>query len=308
VQPSDHTAFLVGFGQPSMVQGHNSYQSLLPNLDLALSVTDDLQVRFDASRTLTRPPLSQITPVLNLSTGQRVGSLVANGGNPNLMPFQADNVDLSAEWYYQPNSYLSVDIFNKNVTDFVVAGSTQQTINGVIDPTTGAPGIFTVSSFVNGPTANVYGAEVAVQHVFGDTGFGFQANATLVGTNKPYNPLDLMVSNFAVTGLANSANLVAFYEKNGFQARVAANWRDNYLDHFQQQQNNSRFGTEPTFVNATTQIDFSTSYDVTPQFNVYFSALNLNDATFSTHGRFSEQLLDAVDYGRRFTLGFHFRY
>jgi TonB-dependent receptor len=308
VQPSDHTAFLVGFGQPAMVEGHNSYQSLLPNLDLALSVTDDLQVRFDASRTLTRPPLTQITPVLNLNTGQRVGSLVANGGNPNLMPFQADSVDLSAEWYYQPNSYLSLDVFNKNVTDFVVAGSTQQTINGVIDPTTGAPGIFTVSTFVNGPTANVYGAEVAVQHVFDDTGFGFQANATLVGTNKPYNPLDLMVSNFAVTGLANSANLVAFYEKNGFQARIAANWRDNYLDHFGQQQNNSRFGSEPTFVNATTQIDFSTSYDITPQFNVYFSALNLNDATFSTHGRFSEQLLDAVDYGRRFTLGFHFRY
>ena len=308
VQPSDHTAFLVGFGPTSTVIGHNNYQYLLPNLDLALSVTDDLQIRFDASRTLTRPPLDQITPVLNLGTGQRVGSLVANGGNPNLMPYLSDNVDLSGEWYYQPNSYLSIDLFNKTVTNFIVAGSTQQTINGVIDPTTGMPGIFTVSTNVNGPTANVYGAEFAVQHVFADSGFGFQANATLVGTNKPYNPLDLTVGNFAVTGLANSANLVGFYDKDGFQARIAANWRDNYLDHFGQVQNNSRFGTEPTFVNATTQIDFSTSYDVTSQLNVYFSALNLNDATYSTHGRFSEQLLDMVDYGRRFTLGFHFKY
>ena len=138
--------------------------------------------------------------MLNINTGQRVGSLVANGGNPNLMPYTSDNVDLSVEWYYQPNSYLSVDAFNKNVTDFVVAGSTQQTINGVIDPTTGAPAIFTVSTNVNGPTANVYGAEFAVQHVFGDSGFGFQANATLVGTNKPYDPLNLSISGFAVTG------------------------------------------------------------------------------------------------------------
>jgi iron complex outermembrane receptor protein len=189
-----------------------------------------------------------------------------------------------------------------------VAGSTQQTINGVIDPTTGSPGKFTVTTNVNGPTANVYGAEFAVQHVFDDSGFGLQANATLVGTNKPYNPLDLTVGNFAVTGLANSANLVAFYDKDGFQARIAANWRDGYLDRFGQGQNNSGFGTEPTFVNATKQIDFSTSYDVTSQLNVYFSALNLNDATYSTHGRFSEQLLDMVDYGRRFTLGFHFKY
>jgi len=308
VQPSDHTAFLVTPSPATIMTGHNDYQYLLPNLDLALSVTDDLQIRLDASRTLTRPPLNQITPVLMVNTGQRVGSLVANGGNPDLMPYLSDNLDLSAEWYYQPNSYMSVDVFNKNVTDFIVAGSNQQTINGVIDPTTGQPAIFTVSVNVNGPVANVYGAEFAIQHVFGDSGFGFQANATLVGTNKPYDPLNLSISGFAVTGLADSANLVAFYDKDGFQARIAANWRDAYLDHFGQQQNNSMFGSEPTFVNATTQVDFSTSYYVTPRFSVYFSGLNLNGATYSTHGRFSEQLLDMVDYGRRFTLGIHFRY
>ena len=308
VQPSDHTAFQVGLGPTSPASGYNNYQSLLPNLDLTLGVTDELQLRFDVSRTLTRPPLSQITPVLNVPPAERVGSLVADGGNPGLLPYLSDNIDLSAEWYYQHNSYLSFDVFNKTVSNFVVQSSKQQPIGGVIDPTTGQPAIFTISSNVNGPTANVYGAEFAVQHVFEDTGFGFQVNATLVGTNKPYNPLDLTVSGFAVTGLANSANLVAFYDRDGFQARIAANWRDDYLDHFGQQQNNSRFGTEPTFANANTQIDFSTSYAFTPSLDVYFSALNLNDATFSTHGRFSEQLLDAVDYGRRFTLGFHFRY
>jgi outer membrane receptor protein involved in Fe transport len=61
-------------------------------------------------------------------------------------------------------------------------------------------------------------------------------------------------------------------------------------------------------VNASTQVDFSTSYDISPSLYVYFSAQNLNNATFSTHGRFSEQLLDMVDYGRRFTLGLHFKY
>jgi TonB-dependent receptor len=308
VQPSDHTAFLVGFSPTAVVSGHNDYQSLLPNLDLNLSVTDQLQIRFDASRTLTRPALTLISPVLMINTGQRVGSLVATGGNPNLMPYTSDNVDLSAEWYYQPNSYLSVDAFNKNVTDFVVAGSTQQAINGVVDPTTGAPAIFTVSTNVNGPTANVYGVEFAVQHVFGVSGFGFQANATLVGTNKPYDPRNLSISGFAVTGLADSANLVLFYERGGFQARIAGNWRDVYLDHFSQQQNNSMFGSEPTFVNGNTQIDFTTSYDITPTLNVYFAGVNLTDSTYGTRGRFAEQLLDVVDYGRRFTLGMRYRY
>jgi len=190
---------------------------------------------------------------------------------------------------------------------FIVNGTSTAPINGATLPDNSVAQ-FAITAPVNGPSAEVRGIELGVQHMFGDTGFGFQANATLVGTNKPYDPLDLTVSGFAVTGLANSANLVAFYDKDGFQARIAANWRDDYLDHFGQQQNNSMFGSEPSFVNATTQIDFSTSYYFTPRFSVYFSGLNLNGATYSTHGRFSEQLLDMVDYGRRFTLGIHFRY
>jgi iron complex outermembrane receptor protein len=313
VQASDHTAFTTSFGPQSTVSTPNSYQYLLPNLDMALNVTDDFVVRFDASRTLTRPPLNNITAVLNIPTSPRVNALTANGGNPGLMPYLSDSVDLSAEWYYQQNSYISFGVYNKTVSNFPVQGTRQSTINTpagtpVIDPTTGQAAQFTIGAFNNGPTANVYGAELAVQHVFGDSGFGLQANATVVGTNKTYNQLDLTTSGFAVTGLADSANLVAFYDKDGFQARVAANWRDAYLDRFGQGQNGSQFGTEPTFVNATTQIDFSTSYDITEQFNVYFTAQNLNDATYSTHGRFGDQPLDIVDYGRRFTVGLHFKY
>jgi len=313
VQASDHTAFTTSFGPQSTVSTPNSYQYLLPNLDMALNVADDFVVRFDASRTLTRPPLNNITAVLNIPTSPRVNALTANGGNPGLMPYLSDSVDLSAEWYYQQNSYVSFGVYNKTVSNFPVQGTRQSTINTpagtpVIDPTTGQAAQFTIGAFNNGPTANVYGAELAVQHVFGDSGFGLQANATVVGTNRSYNQLDLTSSGFAVTGLADSANLVAFYDKDGFQARVAANWRDAYLDRFGQGQNGSQFGTEPTFVNATTQIDFSTSYDITEQFNVYFTAQNLNDATYSTHGRFSDQPLDIVDYGRRFTVGLHFKY
>jgi TonB-dependent receptor len=174
----------------------------------------------------------------------------------------------------------------------------------VTDPTKGGtPAVFSVTTNINGPSAVVRGVEIAWQQVFGSSGFGIQANATLVDTNKPYNPNDISVSGFAVTGLANSANVVAFYEKHGFQARVAFNWRDEYLDHFGQQQNNSAFGTEPTFVNASKQVDFSTSYDINPHVSVFFEALNLTNDTYSTHGRYKNQLLDVVDFGRKLTLG-----
>ena len=318
-QGGDPTAFNVIYNTttPSKFREGNFYSYLLPNLDLGLNVTQQIKVRLDASRTLTRPTLSNLSPDINI-TATRVDSLAASQGNPLLQPYLSDNGDLGVEWYYQRNSYLSLDGFVKHVTNFVISNSRTTGINGsnqvITAPIPGNPtplgttaAQYTLSSFVNGPAATIHGVELAMQHTFGETGFGFQANATAVGSDKPYNPQNLSVSNFAVTGLADSANFVAFYDKNGFQARVAANWRDSYLDHFGQTQNGSAFGTEPTFVDANWTMDFSTSYDVTKQLSLYFEATNLTDSGYSTRGRFSNQYLDIISYGRRFTLGAHFR-
>jgi iron complex outermembrane recepter protein len=307
VQPGDHTAFNVSYTNTQPIRQGNFYDYLLPNIDLGLNVTPQIKVRLDASRTLTRPTLADLSPDVNI-TAQRVGSLASSSGNPTLQPYLSDNGDVGVEWYYQRNSYISLDGFVKHVTNFVIANASRESINGVVDPTTGAAAVFTNSSYVNGPSATIHGVELAVQHTFGETGFGFQANGTAVGSNRPYDPNNLTVSNFAVTGLADSANFVAFYDKNGFQARIAANWRDSYLDHFGQTQNGSAFGIEPTFVNANWTADFTTSYDISKQLTVYFEALNLTDSGYSTRGRFSNQFLDIISYGRRFTLGAHFRY
>jgi iron complex outermembrane receptor protein len=306
VLPTDHTAYGFSTAAAASISTKSEYRYLLPNIDLNLGLTDSVKLRFDASRTLTRAPLNDLTPDLNVAAGQRVGALNATGGNPTLLPYLSDNLDFGAEWYYAPNSYFSADGFVKEVTNFVVGGTLSQGINGVTLPS-GAPAIFSVTSQVNGPSAEVRGIELSLQHVFGDTGFGFQVNGTFVSTNKPYDPNNLTQSGFAVTGLANSANFVPFYDKNGFQARVAINHRSEYLDIFGQRQNNSQFGTEPTFVNAATYVDFSTSYDFNRHFNVYFEALNLTDQTYSTHGRFKEQILDVVDTGRTFTVGVHMK-
>jgi iron complex outermembrane receptor protein len=304
IVPTDHTAYSFTPSAPIPISTESNYRYLLPNLDLGLYVTDSLKLRLDASRTLTRAPLSDMTPDLNVPSGQRVGSLTATGGNPTLLPYLSDNLDLGAEWYYAQNSYVSVDAFVKEVTNFVVGGTITQQINGVTLPG-GAPAIFSVTSQVNGPSAEVRGIELAWQYTIGDSGFGFQTNATFVGTNKPYDPNNLSQSGFAVTGLANSYNFIPFYDKYGFQARVAINHQASFLNSFGQIQNGSQFGIEPTFVNATTYLDFSTSYQINRHFNVYFTALNLTNQIYSTHGRFSEQILDVVETGRQFTLGVH---
>ncbi len=210
ILPTDHTAYGFNSTLPIAITTKSDYRYLLPNLDLSLGVTDSLKVRFDASRTLTRPSLSDLTPDLNVPAGQRVGALTATGGNPTLLPYLSDNLDFGAEWYYAQNSYVSADVFVKEVTNFVIGGTITQQINGVTLPDGTTPAIFSVTSKVNGPSAEVRGIELAWQYTIGDTGFGFASNATFVGTNKPYDANNLNVSNFAVTGLANSFNFIPF--------------------------------------------------------------------------------------------------
>lgn len=300
VEASDHTAFVDTLTPAEFVQNSNSYHYFLPSLDLNLMVRPDLKVRFDASRTETKPPLNLITPTLNL-TGLRVGALAASGNNPGLLPYLSSNFDLGTEWYYASNDYVSFDVFFKHVSQFPVSQTIVTGINGVTDPTTGSLAQWSETTYLNGPTADVRGIEAGWQQML-KWGFGFQINGTYVKTNTPYDRYAL-TNVFALPGLSNEANFVGFYQRNGFQARVAVNWRGEELQQFGQTNSGGTFGTEPTFVNATTEVDFSASYDVTSRVSVFFEGLNLNNAIYSTHGRFSNQLLDVVEYGPSLTLG-----
>jgi TonB-dependent receptor len=311
VSPNDPTLISIvenkdANGNPiiSVVSNKSNYSYLLPSVDMKLNITPDFDIRLDASRTLTRPALGLLKPTVNFGSLRR-GSLNGSGGNPFLKPYLSDNFDAAVEWYFAPNSYASIDGFYKHITNFIVGGVHQQTFAGLIDPFTNQPAIFNITGQVNGPEADVRGLELALQYVFGNTGFGFQANATLVNTNRKFPTDDISGAAFAITGLANSANLVAFYDKHGFQVRAAVNYRGSYLLQLGQNQGGT-FGAEPVYVDKQTTVDVSTSYDINRLFTVFGEVTNLTNANYSTHGRFSDQPLDIYNYGRRYTAGIRF--
>jgi TonB-dependent receptor len=259
----------------------------------------DLKLRFDASRTLTRPPLTEITPTLT-AEGQ-VGALTATGNNPGLLPYLANNFDLGAEWYYGANEYLAVDTFFKHVSQFPEQKTHDVTIDDVQDPTTGTTAVWAETQFENAPSVNIYGAEIGWQQML-PAGFGYQMNATLVYTNHPYNRYNLRTGLY-LPGLANSANVVGFYESRGFAARIAVNWTGEQLIATSQEQSGGAFGDEPVFTRASTQVDFSAQYDLTSHLSLFFKALNLTNSEIVEHGRFDNQILNIQDFGRTFTLG-----
>ena len=305
VETSDVTAYQFNLGNPANVGATNSYSYFLPSLDLNLLVTPQFKVRLDLSRTESAPNNNQLIP--NTTYTGRVNALTATGNNPNLLPYLADNYDLGAEWYYADNDYVSVDGFFKHVTQFPVSSVQTITVPGVTDTSTlsanfGKLAQFSETTYVNGLAANVTGVEATWQQML-PLGFGYQINGTYVHSNSNFNPNVTTENQFALPGIGNSANLIAFYQRAGFQARLALQFQAKQLLQLGQEQNGGLFGNEPTYLEHNTELDFSSSYEVNDHVSVFFEALNLTDQEYKTVGRFDDQVLNVVDYGRSFTFG-----
>jgi len=303
---------LAQFGSATPISAESSYSKLLPSFSTKLEINDRMVARFAASRTLTRPTLRDMAPVTVIGTTRQGGNLTSSSGNPELLPFESDNLDFSLEYYYGDVSYVSLGYFRKDVTNFIVSGSQDLTFtlpdgSTLLDPSTGsnpdAPdaqdsvAVFTNILPSNGEAAVVDGIEFTVQHDFGDSGFGVIANATLVDTDNDFNAADIS-QRFAITGLSDSLNLVGYFEKGPFQARLAYNQRDEFLQSLTQLN-----GDGVQFVDDYEQWDFSASYDISDKLTVFFEGLNLSEEVVTKRGRFENQFLLAEDSGRRLSIG-----
>ncbi|NOU49177.1 TonB-dependent receptor [Pseudoalteromonas sp. JBTF-M23] len=154
---------------------------------------------------------------------------------------------------------------------------------------------FAVSKDVNLRSSSLYGWEIALQHMFGDSGFGVQANATMVNGDVSVNR-DITTPQFALVGMSDSANLSAIYDKDGLSVRVSYNWRDEFLSDFDQH-------SSPAFTEAYSQIDVNVNYQVTEQLTVFFEGLNITEETQRVYVRYPEQFLNGAQYGARYNLG-----
>lgn len=159
--------------------------------------------------------------------------------------------------------------------------------------------VFRTSLPQNNKEAKLYGWEFAVQHFFGDTGFGVQANYTLVRGDVGFdNESDPNTSQFALVGLSDTANLVLVYEKDDLTARVAYNWRDEFLNRV-----NVGGSNNPGYIEAYSQIDMNISYNLTENLNVFFEGINITDEDPREHARNENQLWYMLDIGARYNLG-----
>jgi TonB-dependent receptor len=137
--------FTVDSSSATVAQEYKSdYDHWLPNLDISWEAMDDVIVRASFSKTIARPAYINLYATTTPGTPPRP---TANGtnptamrGNPDLLPLESSNIDLSAEWYYGRDSYVSLGFYNKDVSNFVGTGRIQANPFGLRDPSSGAAG------------------------------------------------------------------------------------------------------------------------------------------------------------------------
>jgi TonB-dependent receptor len=162
---------------------------------------------------------------------------------------------------------------------------------------------FDITVPANQRSATLDGWELNLQHMFGASGFGVSANYTVVDSGLEYDNHD-RGEQFALEGLSDSANIVAFYEKYGWSIRAAYNWRDEFLT--------ARFdGTglpNPVYTEPYGQIDLNVSYAITPSLTVMAEAINLTDEIQRLHGRTDQEVLFVTQTGPRYMLGARYKF
>ncbi len=173
----------------------------LPAATLTWQMRDDMQVRFNASKTIARPQFRELIYQFYFDPDTNR----TFRGNPNLEDSQLTNAEARYEWYFARDQRFSVSGFFKRINKPVESFVTVETDNFV-------------TSFANAPSADLYGAEIELQKYFdlSDWGGMWSARRGVVVANYTYTKSKLRVREGDTTSYFQAAsNRALDYFDNG---------------------------------------------------------------------------------------------
>ncbi len=301
---SDPSSPEIILSPPEFVNIGHDYTEVLPSLNLRFDPREDLVVRFSVAKVLSRPRFLDLSPRLTVQPNPRT----MRGGNGELDPTTAVQVDLALEWYFADYSIASIGVFTKSIEAFVQPEVVPTPFPGVIDPETNQPLVLTAFRPLNTGESDLTGVELAFQRTFADVlpapfdGLGVIANYTYIDSGSDFKNEKTMAS-YSVPGLSeDTINFTVFYEKGPWSARVAYNYRDDFLDDIA-----GGFSGHPYFVDSYEQFDASFGYRLNDNVSFMLEGINLTDENVYYYNLLGtgtqEHVSSAIHAGRRYQLG-----
>ena len=254
--------------------GSASYTNVFPSLHLRYEVRDGLIIRGSWSTGIGRPNYTNIVPSLAISEE----NLTVRQNNPSLRPQYANNLDLFAEYYFEPLGRVSVGFFRKDLRDFIFTDT--RMIGG--GPDNGFDGLyegFELRTSENGGEAEIQGVEVHYQQQFAFlpgwlAGFGIFGNYTWLQTEGNYT------SGGTISGEVRSeiagfkprlANVGISYERGGLASQLKFNHQGTHLLSW-----NADPGRRQYF-DARNTLDLHAQYQVRRGIQLFADVTNLTD-------------------------------
>ncbi len=269
------------------------YDYLLPSINVRWAVTEKLLVRGAYTQTISRPRFEDVAAfqILEPQTDEDDGVFVtereAEVGNPQLKPYEADNLDLSVEYYPGDIGVLSAGLFYKDIDNFVVYAD--------VAGTEGWDGYDEVVQAINGESASIHGVELSWVKAFN--------NGFLISTNATFSSSDattFLDGERFETRLPNQSdrigNITLGYEGNDVSLRLTAAYKSDNFEEID--------GDMLRIEDDHTQLDFMAKYYINDTMNVYFNAININDEPYYHYFDSRNRNAQYEEYGRTFELGF----
>ncbi len=272
----------------------------LPSAVAKLELTDKLVARMGYAKVLGLPDSVDLSPNITLN---RLSPYNGSAGNPNLQPLRADQFDAALEWYFAPGAALTVGGFYKDVKTFIFNKASFEIPLGEVAPIDQPQG-YLITRPLNGNGGKVKGVEVLFQTPFSFLpspldGFGVVANFSYIDSSTSL--LDRRGQALPFLGLSKvNYNLVAYYEKSGFGARVAYNYRDKFFDSVGP-------GNTAIYYAPYRTLDASIRYEF-GHFTIFADASNLTDQVQRRYVESPEATSFYGLQGRRFSLGFNAKF
>lgn len=286
-------AFLPG-GLPSYEQ---SFNDVLPSLNLRADVAKNVVGRFALNRSMSRPEFGQLAGN-DLRDTQHNGV----GSNPYLTPIRSNNVDFGVEWYFAPKALFAANLFASKLDGVIAYGNSKLPYADASN--SGAIAIYDISSPVN-TQGSLVGLNLAYEQALGG-GFGLNANYTYADGKQTDKIATSTCNGKAAEDCTlygtskNSYNLGAFFESDSFSARVSYSFRDTYKL--------GNRGGKDYFQEGNGSLNASFNYTFNKNIQFTLEAQNLNDPLLTTYVTDQTQIAGVYKNGMTVYAGVRLKY
>ncbi|WGL15767.1 TonB-dependent receptor [Microbulbifer bruguierae] len=288
---------------PEQRRVENDYDFLLPSMNLAMDLREDLVLRVAYGESISRPNVRAATPATMIST--RPGEVIVQLPGADVEPFSARSYDISLEWYNREGSAITFAAFQKDIENFFTSvASCDPDLLSAYNLDLGGLSVTGGNCVTNGADAydaidagyiaagdqisiskiqnvdeqiQVQGYEVSIQQnlsflPYPWNGFGGIVNYSSTSQDSPLEA--------RIPGISDDTyNVIGYYEDGPFGIRLAYNYRSEY-----ELESVGTFNGEGNKnVKAAGRLDLSAYYNVTDNFSLSLKGYNLTEALYEEY-------------------------